>query len=412
MRIQTKTRTKSADKHTRGRYRAASAGQALFSLAVLIAVIALATLLLTVINQTFGYTIVVDKISPATLSDVPLEEISPAALEAILRGNLNRNRIRAIERELALNERSRGDLYQLIVENIVEPRVVKSYNLSSSLMGRERIQLEAAADYPQGRVVFRSWINAQFLTEPMSPQPEQAGVRPALFGSLLLIAIIIVFAFPIGAGAAIHLEEYANQNSRINRLIQINIENLAGVPSIVYGMLGLAIFVRALGPLTSGAAFGSAETNGRTIISAGLTLGLLILPVIIINAQEAIRAVPRTLREASYGLGATKWQTIWSHVLPQAMPGILTGSILAVSRAIGETAPLIVIGASTMITRDPTGLFSKFTALPIQIYNWTTRPQEEFRHIAAAAILVLLITLLSLNAFAIILRNRFSRRAS
>ncbi len=412
MKIQTKPKAKPKDKHTRGRYRAASAGQALFSLAVLIAVIALATLLLTVINQTFGYTIVVDKISPATLSSTPLEELSPAALEAILRGNLNRNRIRAIERELALNERSRGDLYQLIIDNIVEPRVVKSYNLSSSLLGRDGIQSEAAANYPQGRVVFRSWINAQFLTEPMSPQPEQAGVRPALFGSLLLIAIIIVFAFPIGAGAAIYLEEYANQNSRINRLIQINIENLAGVPSIVYGMLGLAIFVRALGPLTSGAAFGSGEANGRTIISAGLTLGLLILPVIIINAQEAIRAVPRTLREASYGLGATKWQTIWSHVLPQAMPGILTGSILAVSRAIGETAPLIVIGASTMITRDPTGLFSKFTALPIQIYNWTTRPQEEFRHIAAAAILVLLITLLSLNAFAIILRNRFSRRAS
>ena len=150
--------------------------------------------------------------------------------------------------------------------------------------------------------------------------------------------------------------------------------------------------------------------NGRTILSAGLTLGLLILPLIIINAQEAIRAVPNSLRQASYGLGATKWQTIWHHVLPNALPGILTGTILAISRAIGETAPLVVVGASTFITVDPTGPFSKFTTLPIQIYQWTARPQDEFRNIAAAAIIVLLVLLLALNATAVLLRNRFSRR--
>jgi phosphate transport system permease protein len=216
---------------------------------------------------------------------------------------------------------------------------------------------------------------------------------------------------PVGVGAAIYLQEYADQNW-INRLIETNIYNLSGVPSIVYGLLGLAVFVRALESLTSGAALGVTDSNGRTILSAALTMALLILPIIIVNAQEAIKAVPDSFRQAAYGLGATKWQTVWSHVLPNALSGILTGSILAVSRAIGETAPLVVVGASTFITVDPQSIFSKFTALPIQIYNWTARPQEEFRAAAAAAIIVLLVLLLTLNATAILLRNRFaSRRA-
>ena len=229
-------------------------------------------------------------------------------------------------------------------------------------------------------------------------------------GSLLLILITILTAFPIGLGAAIYLEEYAGQKTGLNRIIQTNIDNLAGVPSIIYGILGLAIFVRALEPLTSGAIFGFDGGTGRTILAAGLTMALLILPILIINAQEAIRAVPSSLRLASFGLGATQWQTIWHHVLPSALPGILTGTILAISRAIGETAPLIVVGASTLISSDPNGPFSKFTALPIQIYNWTSRPQEQFRNIAAAAILVLLIALLTLNSAAILLRNRYTRR--
>jgi len=185
------------------------------------------------------------------------------------------------------------------------------------------------------------------------------------------------------------------------------------VPSIIYGILGLAIFVRILEPFTSGAIFGLSDpttANGRTLMSAGLTLALLVLPLIIINSQEAIRAVPGSLRNASYGIGATKWQTVWSHVLPNSMPGILTGTILAVSRALGETAPLVVIGASTVIFFDPENAFSKFTTLPIQIYQWTSRPQDEFQFLAAAAIIVLLAILLSLNAAAIYLRNRFSRR--
>jgi phosphate transport system permease protein len=219
-------------------------------------------------------------------------------------------------------------------------------------------------------------------------------------------------AFPLGVGAAIYLEEYARDNW-LNRLIQTNINNLAGVPSIIYGILGLALFVRAMSKLTSGELFGLADpttATGRTLLSAGLTLALLVLPVIIINAQEAIRAVPQSLRKAGYGLGATQWQTIRDHVLPNALPGILTGTILAVSRAIGETAPLVVVGASTAISFDPASPFSRFTTLPIQIYQWTARPQAEWRHLAAAAILVLLVLLLSLNASAILLRNRFARK--
>ncbi|MEK6221153.1 MAG: ABC transporter permease subunit, partial [Chloroflexota bacterium] len=183
-------------------------------------------------------------------------------------------------------------------------------------------------------------------------------------------------------------------------------------PSIIYGMLGLSIFVRGMETITSGAFFGYADAataNGRTLLSAGLTLGLLILPLIIINSQEAIKAVPSTIKQASVGLGATTWQTIWHHVLPSALPGILTGAILSISRAIGETAPLVVVGASTFIKIDPDSIFSKFTTLPIQIYQWTARPQEEFRSIAAAAIIVLLIMLLSMNAVAVILRNRASQ---
>ncbi|TLN21756.1 phosphate ABC transporter permease PstA [bacterium] len=285
-----------------------------------------------------------------------------------------------------------------------------SYSISEWLTRSDQVRAEVAEKYPGAKLEFRAWINGSFLIDPMSGDPLQAGVRTALLGSLYLIAITILVAFPIGVGSAIYLEEYADRRKWYNRIIQTNIDNLAGVPSIVYGILGLAIFVRAMAPFTSGAFFGQGDGNGRTILSAGLTMALLILPLLIINAQEAIRAVPNSLRQASYGLGATKWQTIWNHVLPYAVPGILTGTILAISRAIGETAPLIIVGAATFITSDPNSPFSKFTALPIQIYNWTTRPQEVFRNVAAAAILVLMISLLSLNAAAILLRNRFSRR--
>jgi len=310
--------------------------------------------------------------------------------------------------------RSQEEVYALVVQEVVEPDVRQAWSLVDSIFNRDQILLEAAQQYPNAELEFRSWLTADFITSPQSSEPEFAGVRTAIIGSLWVILITILFSFPVGVGAAIYLEEYATDN-RLNRLIQTNINNLAGVPSIIYGMLGLAIFVRALEFITSGSAFGAVESgataNGRTILSAGLTLGLLILPVIIIAGQEAIRAVPNSIRQAGMALGATKWQTIWHHVLPSALPGILTGTILAMSRAIGETAPLVIVGASTFIVVDPDGPFAKFTVLPIQIFQWTSRPQAEFRNIAAAAIIVLLVLLLTLNASAILLRNRFARRA-
>ena len=292
-----------------------------------------------------------------------------------------------------------------------------SYNLVESIFSRDEVYVYAET-VPNSYVEFRNWLSLEFLTTPQSSTPEYAGIRTAILGSLWVIAITNIVALPLGVGAAIYLEEYATMVAnptlkRFNAIIQTNITNLAGVPSIIYGLLGLAVFVRALEPITSGTAFGVADpttANGRTIVSAGLTLALLILPIIIINAQEAIRAVPNSLRQAGMGLGATRWQTIRSHVLPNAIPGILTGNILAISRAIGETAPLVVVGVSTFITVDPSGPFSKFTTLPAQIYQWTSRPQDEFRFAAAAAIIVLLVLLLSLNAAAVLLRNKYSKK--
>jgi phosphate transport system permease protein len=341
-----------------------------------------------------------------------LEDLPKETLVAILQANVSKGLFRRFENDLPFAERTQEDVYQLVLDRVVEPQIVETWTLYDSIFKRRAIRAEAAAKYPDAELEFVSWLNPRFVRSPQSSDPEKAGVRTAILGSLWTIAITIAFAFPLGVGAAIYLEEYAT-DSRINRIIQTNINNLAGVPSIIYGMLGLAIFVRVLEPLSSGTLLGLTDpttANGRTILSAGLTLGLLILPMIIINSQEAIRAVSPALRQAGFGLGATKWQVIWHHVLPSALPGILTGTILSVSRAIGETAPLVVVGASTFITVDPTGPFSKFTTLPIQIYQWTARPQDEFRNIAAAAILVLLVLLLALNASAVLMRNRFSRR--
>jgi len=347
-----------------------------------------------------------------TVFDLGLADLPKERLVAILQANVSKGLFRRFESEMPFEERSHEDVYNLVMERVVDPEIVQTWSLFASLFNRANVEAESVAKHPDAEVRFVSWLHPDFIVNPQSADPERAGVRTAIFGSLWTILITVLFAFPLGVGAAIYLEEYA-VDSQINRLIQTNINNLAGVPSIIYGMLGLAVFVRMLEPLTSGKLLGLVDpttANGRTILSAGLTLGLLILPLIIINAREAIKAVPSSLRQASFGLGATKWQTVWAHVLPNAMPGILTGTILAISRAIGETAPLVVVGASTFITVDPTGPFSKFTTLPIQIYQWTSRPQDEFRNIAAAAILVLLILLLTLNASAVLLRNRFSKR--
>ena len=241
-------------------------------------------------------------------------------------------------------------------------------------------------------------VSVDFLTSNPSFNPELAGIRPALFGTLWMMGLCVLFIVPVGVASAIYLEEYADPRRWWNRLIEVNIQNLAAVPSIVYGILGLAFIVR--GPL-----------DLQPVVLAGaLTLGLLVLPVVIIAAREAIRAVPPSIREGSLALGATQWQTIWKQVLPAAVPGIATGVILALSRAIGETAPLIVIGVATFVAFDPTGPMSFFTALPIQIFDWISRPQEEFRTLAAAGIIVLMAVLLLMNSVAIWLRNKYESK--
>ncbi|GAB4125644.1 MAG: hypothetical protein OHK0050_37860 [Roseiflexaceae bacterium] len=395
----------------RQRQTVARVWQYVFLAALAIGILALVTLMTTIVNDAFGYVAIQAQVDPATLADRPLAELSKEELTAILQANVSRGLFRRFERDKPFAERSRAEVLALVEERVVVRETVRSFDLWRSLTDRAGIEAEVAEKFPNARLEFRSWLNAAFLTSVMSSKAEDSGIRNAILGSLWMIAITMLIAFPIGVGAAIYLEEYAERN-RINALIETNINNLAGVPSIIYGMLGLAIFVRTLERYTSGAFVGVNDTNGRTIISASLTMALLILPLIIINAREAIRAVPQSLRQASYGLGATKWQTVWHHVLPNAMPGILTGTILGMSRAIGETAPLIVVGASTFIVTDPDGPFSKFTALPIQIYNWTQQPGEQFRDIAAAAIIVLMIMLLSLNALAIGLRNYFRRNTA
>lgn len=382
----------------------------LFMAATLIGIVGLSALIYNVVDRVFGYVVYEYRVDPTTVSDRPVETLSQAELIGILQDKLSRGAFNKLQSEGPLEQRAYDEVLVLVYERVLQRRVVATWSLTESLTQQTAIANTFAADYPNGRLEFRSWLSGAFLTQPMSSRAEYAGVRTALLGSFLLILVTILIALPIGIGAAIYLQEYADHRLWVNRVIETNIYNLAGVPSIVYGILGLAVFVRTLGDLTSGAIFGVTDSNGRTILSGALTMALLILPVIIVNAQEAIKAVPDSLRQAAYGVGATQWQTIWSHVLPNALPGILTGSILAVSRAVGETAPLIVIGASTFITVDPEGMFSKFTVLPIQIYNWTSRPQPEFRNIAAAAIVVLLSLLLTLNAAAILLRNRFSRR--
>jgi len=238
-----------------------------------------------------------------------------------------------------------------------------------------------------------SW---SFLTNIASRNAEEAGVYHALMGTIWVIGLTAALALPIGVAAAIYLEEYGTR-SRVARFIELNIANLAAVPSIIYGLLGLGLFVRYMG-------------MGQSVIAGASTLALLALPVVILSTREALRTVPSTIREGSYALGATKWQTIWHQVLPMALPGVLTGLILALSRAIGETAPLITIGALTYIPFAPDSIWSKFTVLPIQVFNWVSRPQADFKTNAAAGILVLLALLLTMNAVAVVVRDRFQRQ--
>ncbi len=439
------------------RTRKARGVQTMLLLALVVAVLALATLLYTIINDSFGLVAQVNAAEPEDIvaslghdpAEVSMGDLTYDELVTVFQGGVSNNVGRRLEREQRFYEnqlvfesqakwdevcardeapagctsdpRDKANLLLLVKERIVAPDIVAATTLTSSLMNPQAFEdsvktafvetPEKFGDYTYGQVRYqwRAWFSWKFVTSPSSSTPEIAGISTAILGSIWLVIITVAFAIPVGVGAAIYLEEFAKP-TRINDFIQTNINNLAGVPSIIYGMLGLAIFVRVFEPVTSGAIFGDYAPNGRTVLSAGLTLGVLTLPVVIISSQEAIRAVPNSLRQAGMGLGATRWQTVRSHVLPMAVPGILTGTILAIARAIGETAPLILVGAAGFITTSPSSPFSQFTALPIQIFQWTALPQFEWQHLAAAASLGLLLLLLTLNAGAVILRNRYSRR--
>ena len=241
------------------------------------------------------------------------------------------------------------------------------------------------------------WMSFDFLTNfPSKIRPQRAGVYPALLGSLWLVGLVGLITIPVGVGAAIYLEEYSNKKSKLYNFLEVNISNLAGVPAIVYGLLGLALFSRLKGFRGS-------------ILAGAVTLSLMVLPVVIVSSREAIKAVPGILREAAYGLGLTRWQMIKAVVLPYASPGIFTGIILSVSRALGEAAPLLVVGAASYVTRIPNGIMSRYTALPIQIYQWSGMPKKEFQELAATGIIVLLVILLSANTLAIVLRNKYQK---
>jgi phosphate transport system permease protein len=239
-------------------------------------------------------------------------------------------------------------------------------------------------------------LSSDFVNNLDSRRPSRAGIRPALIGTVWVMGLVVLISFPLGVGAAIYLEEFAKRN-RFTSFVEVNITNLAGVPSIVYGLLGLAVFVRFM-------------HLGRSVLAGALTLVLLILPVIIVASREALRAVPDSIRHGAYAVGATTWQSVWHLTFPASLPGILTGVILGLSRAIGEAAPLITLGALTYVNFIPNHPLDRFTAMPIQIYSWISRPQIEFQHVAAAGILLLLVVLLAMNTVAVILRNRYEKR--
>jgi phosphate transport system permease protein len=279
-----------------------------------------------------------------------------------------------------------------------------------SLLTALAFLLVLLVDIAAGGLAVITERGSDFLRANVSSLPERAGVAQGIYGSLMIVAFVVVIAFPLGIGASVYLEEYA-ADTRFNRFINVNVRNLAGVPSVVYGLLGLSIFVKFFGEGANPWAF----TGGRSIMSAGITIAIVVLPIVIITSAEAIRAVPDSIREAGYGVGATRWEVIRSHVLPSAAPGILTGTVLSLSRAIGETAPLLMVGAVTGFFAISPDSFtermqSPFTALPVLVYNWARQPSSGFRELTAAAIIVLLLLTLTANAAAIILRNRYDRK--
>jgi phosphate transport system permease protein len=428
------------------------AWQGFFFFSNLFALFVLIILLASILNGVFGYEAREYTVQPSELSERPLTELSEEELIGLLTAN-NPNQVRVLLRDtlsrvpaeefttrpmsdvlsgstydpaiatLTLRDLTPEQVGQILIDNlskdqmlsaiesiILKPVIRENWTFLESVFNRTGIEEETRTEYPEATLSIVSRLNWGFITNELSKDATRNGIIQPLTGTFWVVLVAILFALPIGTGAAIYLQEYATDNW-INKFIETNIRNLAGVPSIIYGLLGFFLFVNVLRQFTSGAFLGAESDNSRTLLSGGLTLGLVILPVIIINAREAIRAVPPSLREASFGLGATKWQTVSRVVFPQAFAGIMTGAILGIARAIGETAPLIVtMGAIAFTSGSVTSPFDRSPILPIVIYKWTTEPDAVIQSLVPAAILALLIMLLIINSVAIILRNRFTTR--
>lgn len=389
---------------TAARRRAGRIFAALTFVPVVLALLFVAVLLFDVVTDTVSWQVA----RPANSGETFAWWQAPFGGERVARLELMAQGLSAVEIEEVLgNDRSRRIFFarnriELMwyaadgpfrwVVTSTRDETVQSYPL---LEGIGRVDELRSGLGPQENLYLNPWLDLTFFGENASRSPVMAGLKSALAGTVWVITLVILIALPLGVGTAVYLEEYAGDN-RLTRTIEVNIRNLAGVPSIVYGILGLYLFVRL-------------ANIGPTVLAAALTLALLILPVVIIASREAIRSVPGTLRQASYGLGATKWQTVRRVVLPNAVPGIVTGLILSVARAIGETAPLLLVGAAAFVPFAPNGLLSNYTVVPVQIYSWVAENQEEFRNVASAAILVLLAVLVVLYALAFYLRRRFER---
>ncbi len=386
-----------------------------FHTALLIAILSLVAVIASIIDGAFGYVALRYEINPESLAlnHVNYKDLDKNGLIDLLflqakafaedpNTGISQRRLDALAFDLAIQDRTQQDLIDLLETELLNPAIEKSWTLWTSLFDQKQID-DWLATQELGLVIeFRSWLNLDFLAGSQSPNLYDNGIRNSIFGSLLVVLLTFLISFPLGIGAAVYLEEFSNPRNWFSRLVQINIYNLAGIPSIIYGLIGLAVFVRSMDGLT----------HGRSILSASLTLSLLVLPMLIINSQEALRAVPKSTRDASFALGASVWQTVWHHVLPMAMDRIVTGTMIAVSRALGETAPLLVLGAASFLQDDLASVFSRFSALPIQIYQHISRPQAGYRNSAAAAIIVLLVLIFVLNASAILMRKRNKKARS
>ncbi len=366
-------------------------------LSSLFSILILVVLLLQILNNNLGYVMYEYTIGEKDLFNTSLEKVNKKEIITLLQNKLRPALRRNLTKNIPLESQNIGTLQTYLRKYIMKEKITKSWSLYESLTKKDEIF--AKANNSKNRIKFYYWLNSTFIFSRQSSEAGRTGIRTAILGTLWIIAIAALSSIPFGIATAIYLEEYAKKNILTN-IITANIYNLAGIPSIIYGLLGLALFVRILEPIT----------QGRTLFSAGLTLGLMCLPMVIINSQEAIKAVPNTLRYSSYALGATKWQTIIHHILPYSLERIITGIILALSRVVGETAPLVVVGAATFISVDPSNIFASFTALPIQIYQWASRPQHIYYNTSSAAILVLLILIFAISVIPITIRNNLYKK--